>query len=214
MSEFSKRRLETAVVKANQLKATGAEIVATACHNCVDGLSDLIKHYKLNMKVKLVGELVADAMVFEKVVAVPVHKVPVATPTEKVILVVDDEPDVVTFLSTLLMDNGFKTLTAVSYEQAMEVLTLERPDLITLDLIMPGNNGLDLYYTLRTDNALKEIPVVFVTGVNPENPKQLDHRKFIYEHQLPKPDGFIEKPIDKGLLLMTIRKCLEQKIST
>lgn len=214
MSEFSKRRLETAVVKANQLKATGAEIVATACHNCVDGLTDLIKHYKLNMKVKLVGELVADAMVFEKVVAIPVHKVPTPAPTEKVILVIDDEPDVVTFLSTLLVDNGFRTLTATGYEQAIEVLALQKPDLITLDLIMPGNNGLDLYHILRTDNTLKEIPVVFVTGVNPENPKQLDHRKFIYEHQLPKPDGFIEKPIDKDLLLMTIRKCLEQKVST
>ncbi len=212
MSEYAKRRLETAIVKANQLKSTGADIVATACHNCVDGLTDLIKHYKLNMKVKLVGELVADAMVFEKVVAVPVHKV--AVPAEKVILIVDDEPDVVTFLSTLFIDNGFRTLTAASYEQAMEILALEQPDLITLDLIMPGTNGLDLYHTLRTDNEFKEIPIVFVTGVNPDNPKQLDHRKFIYEHQLPKPDGFVEKPIDKEFLLMTVRKCLEQKVST
>ena len=66
MSEYSKRRLETAKPKADQLKATGAKIVATACHNCVDGLTDLIKHYKLGMKVSLVGELVAEALVDRK----------------------------------------------------------------------------------------------------------------------------------------------------
>ncbi|MCK5742572.1 MAG: (Fe-S)-binding protein, partial [Chlorobi bacterium] len=47
MSEYTPRRLKSAVVKADQLKATGATTVVTSCHNCVDGLSDCIKHYKL-----------------------------------------------------------------------------------------------------------------------------------------------------------------------
>jgi Fe-S oxidoreductase len=63
MSEYTPRRLEVAIVKADQIRATGAATVATACHNCIDGLTDLIKHYKLNMPVRNVCEFVADALV-------------------------------------------------------------------------------------------------------------------------------------------------------
>jgi Fe-S oxidoreductase len=63
MSEYSARRLKSAAIKAEQLKATGAKIVVTSCHNCVDGLSDVIKHYKLDMKVAQLVTLVAQALV-------------------------------------------------------------------------------------------------------------------------------------------------------
>jgi len=49
MSEYTPKRLKSAVVKANQLKDTGTSVVVTSCHNCVDGLTDLIKHYELGM---------------------------------------------------------------------------------------------------------------------------------------------------------------------
>ena len=63
MSEYTPRRLKSAQVKADQLAATGAKIVVTSCHNCVDGLTDLIKHYKLDMKVTQLVNLVASALV-------------------------------------------------------------------------------------------------------------------------------------------------------
>jgi Fe-S oxidoreductase len=63
MAEYRPLRLEAAKIKADQLKATRAKIVCTMCHNCVDGLSDLIRHYKLNMKVVQVLELTAKALV-------------------------------------------------------------------------------------------------------------------------------------------------------
>jgi Fe-S oxidoreductase len=63
MSEYTPRRLKSARVKADQLRATGAKVVVTSCHNCVDGLSDLIKHYKLDMKVLQLVNLVAEALV-------------------------------------------------------------------------------------------------------------------------------------------------------
>ena len=63
MAEYAPRRLKSAKIKADQLKATGAKIVVTSCHNCVDGLFDLIRHYKLDMQVKLLVNLVANAMV-------------------------------------------------------------------------------------------------------------------------------------------------------
>lgn len=63
MPEYRALRLEAAKIKADQLKATGAAIVCTMCHNCRDGLGDIISHYRLNMKVVQVMDLVANALV-------------------------------------------------------------------------------------------------------------------------------------------------------
>ncbi len=63
MSEYTPRRLKSAKIKADQLTATGAKIVVTSCHNCVDGLTDLIRHYKLGMEVTQLVNLVANALV-------------------------------------------------------------------------------------------------------------------------------------------------------
>jgi Fe-S oxidoreductase len=63
MAEYRPLRMEVAKIKAEQLAATGAKIVVTQCHNCVDGLNDVIKHYKLGMKVVQILDLVADALV-------------------------------------------------------------------------------------------------------------------------------------------------------
>jgi Fe-S oxidoreductase len=71
MSEYTPRRLKSAKVKADQLTATGAKIVVTSCHNCVDGLTDLIRHYKLGMGVSQLVNLVANAIVVPAHVTVP-----------------------------------------------------------------------------------------------------------------------------------------------
>ncbi len=63
MAEYKPLRMEVAKIKAQQLKATGANLVCTICHNCVDGLNDVIKHYKLEMRVVQVLELVANALI-------------------------------------------------------------------------------------------------------------------------------------------------------
>jgi hypothetical protein len=62
-AEYRPLRLEVAKIKADQLKATGAKAVCTICHNCVDGLADVIKHYKLDMKVVQILELVSNALI-------------------------------------------------------------------------------------------------------------------------------------------------------
>jgi Fe-S oxidoreductase len=63
MTRFSKRRLEVGKIKADQIKATGASVVATPCHNCIDQLMELNKHYKLGIEIKTITEIVADAIV-------------------------------------------------------------------------------------------------------------------------------------------------------
>ncbi|MFA4835102.1 MAG: TusE/DsrC/DsvC family sulfur relay protein [Dehalococcoidia bacterium] len=66
MSEFRSRRLDAAKVKADQLKASGAKIVATSCHNCIDQLNEINRHYNLGMKVVNTCELTADALVLAR----------------------------------------------------------------------------------------------------------------------------------------------------
>jgi len=63
MTRFAKRRIEAGKIKADQIKETGAKVVASPCHNCVDQLLELNKNYKLGVDVKTVCEVVADALV-------------------------------------------------------------------------------------------------------------------------------------------------------
>ena len=63
MSEYNERRLKVGQIKAEQIKATGAQVVITPCHNCVDQLNQLNHEYKLNVEIKSLAEVVADALV-------------------------------------------------------------------------------------------------------------------------------------------------------
>jgi len=66
MSEYNDRRIKIGEIKAEQIRKTGATIVVTPCHNCVDQLIQLNHYYKLNVKIKSIGEIIADALVIEK----------------------------------------------------------------------------------------------------------------------------------------------------
>jgi Fe-S oxidoreductase len=207
MSEYTPRRLESAKIKADQLKETGAEIVITSCHNCVDGLSDLIKHYKLGMQVTQLVNLVAKALIIEPKPAEPEVVEPVApakvdTIAGKKILVCDDEPDFVTFVSTILEDNEVEVVKAYNGEEAMELARKEKPDLLTLDISMPGLSGTEVYEKLKSDPDLKDIPVCIITG-KPEL------RKLIYQRSTRVPEGYLDKPITEEGLLLNLRKIFE-----
>ncbi len=212
MSEYTPRRLRSAKVKAEQLKATGARIVVTTCHNCVDGLSDLIKHYKLDMKVMQCVNLVANALVIKHLRSaaaaepIPAQDVPAPARVGALegykILVTDDEPDFITFISTVLEDNGATVVQASNGNQCMELARSEKPDLITLDLSMPGTDGREVFEYLRKEKNLKQIPVCIITG-RPEL------RRLIYDRPVPPPEGYVDKPVREGDLLKNIRKILE-----
>ncbi|MFH1998498.1 MAG: response regulator [Planctomycetota bacterium] len=209
MSEYTPRRLKSAKIKADQLKATGAKIVATSCHNCVDGLADLIKHYKLDMEVTQLVNLVATALVIEKKAAPaePVEKVPAAAEKKGAlagykILVTDDEPDFLVYVSTILEDNGATYFTAKNGDEAIEIARREKPDLMTLDLSMPGKSGEEVFNIFREDKELRSIPICLITG-KPEL------RKLIYNRAVVPPEGYVDKPITEEDLLFNLRKILE-----
>ena len=65
MSEYNERRLKVGKIKADQIAATGAQVVTTPCHNCVDQLMQINHEYKLNVEIKSLAEVVADALVVE-----------------------------------------------------------------------------------------------------------------------------------------------------
>ena len=117
----------------------------------------------------------------------------------KRILVIDDEPDVVTFLTTLLEDNGYATVSAKDGVEGLAKTKAEKPDLILLDITMPEKSGVRFYRDVREDTNLKDIPVVMVTGVMKEFEKFISSRR-----QVPPPDGYISKPVDTAKLLETI----------
>lgn len=208
MSEYTPQRLKSAKIKADQLQATGAKVVVTSCHNCVDGLTDVIRHYKLGMKVEQLVSLMANAMIVpEKVaVSVPAQVVVPELPLQGYkILVVDDEPDILLFLSTVLEDQGATVIQAADGEQALALTISEKPDLVTLDLSMPGKNGGYVFEEIRSNPEIASTKVFIITG-KPEL------RRLIYERPMP-PDGYLDKPIDQEALSSNIRMVLELKQS-
>ena len=207
MSEYTPERLKSAKIKADQLKTTGAKVVVTSCHNCVDGLTDVIRHYKLGMKVAQLVNLTAGALVIPERIVVPVAgPIPeAALPLQGFkILVVDDEPDIRTFLSVVLEDQGATVIQAADGEQALLLAIQEKPDLITLDLSMPGKNGGMVFEEIRNNPKIASTKVCIITG-KPEL------RRLIYERPVPPPDGYLDKPVNEEGLLTNIRKILETK---
>ena len=122
----------------------------------------------------------------------------------KRILVVDDEEDARFFLSMVFQDAGATVLVASDGDEALAMAAKERPDLITLDLSMPGKDGVDTFAELRANPELADIPVCVVTG-HPE------FRKVIYNRTVPPPEGFMNKPVDEKNLLRNVRRILTLK---
>jgi len=121
----------------------------------------------------------------------------------KKILVVDDEADVVTYLTTVLKDAGYETMEASNGEEAMDKIRLTRPDLITLDITMPEMTGVKTYRTLKEDATLCTIPVIIVTGVTPEFKQFISSRS-----QVPPPEGYLEKPVKPDELMHEVQRLL------
>ncbi len=113
----------------------------------------------------------------------------------KKILIIDDDPVVVKYLETLLSDNGYDTCSAGSSTEGLEVVRLEKPDMITLDLQMPGEWGPRFYRKLRKDKDLKDIPIIVISGIDGD-------------HAVKDAVAFVAKPFDPEKLLGIIKKAI------
>ena len=132
----------------------------------------------------------------------------------KRILIVEDDPHVVLFLSTLLQDHGYQTLTASNGAEGWLVINREHPDLVLLDLMMPHKSGISLLSDIKTHEELKAIPVIMVTGIATETGIDLESimkrgADEATETGPFKPDGFVEKPVDPDRLIALIKEVLK-----
>ena len=127
----------------------------------------------------------------------------------KKVLIVDDEPDIVSYLEMLLNDGGYETITAGNGNEGLDKLRTERPDLVTLDITMPESSGTRFYKTVKTDDELKSTPVVIVTAVTGYGGDPYGYKKFLSQMKIvPDPDGFFPKPIDRDALLAKVNELL------
>ena len=128
---------------------------------------------------------------------------------KKLILILDDEPHVVTYLSTLLEDNGYETVVAFNGIEGMEKIKTRQPDLITLDITMPEQSGIRFYRDLRDNPEWASIPVIVVTAVTGYGGDPEPFEKFLSTRkQIPPPQGFLSKPIDQKEFLDLVNQLI------
>ena len=128
----------------------------------------------------------------------------------KKVLVVDDELDMRTYITTLLETNGYKPVSAINGVEGLEIARREKPALIILDVMMPKESGINMYRELKNDPELSNIPVIILSALSKKtffhSQKVLDEYK---EEKIPEPATYIEKPPEPEELLEEIRNCLK-----
>ena len=126
----------------------------------------------------------------------------------KKILVVDDEPDAVAYLTAILEDNDYEVISAHNADKGIELLEKDPPDLILADVMMPGASGLDFILRVRRSSTCSRLPIILITG-KAEILEDKCH-SYLERYNVKPPDGFLEKPFNPGLLLKMIDAYLNE----
>ena len=113
----------------------------------------------------------------------------------KKIMIVDDDPITVKYLQAVFSDNGYATCAAYNTSEALEMVKQEKPDLITLDLQMPGEWGPRFYRKLRRLKELKEIPIIVISGIDGD-------------HAIKDAIAFIAKPFDPEKVIGVVKNTI------
>ena len=116
------------------------------------------------------------------------------------ILIVDDDPDILKTLGRRLISEKFEVTTAHSGESALEKIHKLKPDLIILDLIMPGIGGYEVCRRLKKDRKYRDIPIVMLTAKDQPKDRLLGIEA--------RTDGYITKPYGIEKLLWEIKRQL------
>jgi len=119
------------------------------------------------------------------------------------ILIVDDERHNRELLEIMLKPDGFLLLSAGSGEEALALIARQPPDLILLDVMMPGMNGYDVAGKIKSDPATKNIPVIMLTALDDRNARMLGLNAGA--------EDFLTKPVDRPELSVRVRNLLRIK---
>jgi putative two-component system response regulator len=119
------------------------------------------------------------------------------SPSSLKVLVVDDDPNVTRFLTRLLAAEGHDVTVAEDGPGALDAIAGKPPDVILLDIVLPGINGLDICRRLKRDVQTRLLPVILITGLTDREPK--------IEGLEAGADDFLTKPVDPQELLARVR---------
>ena len=116
------------------------------------------------------------------------------------ILVVDDEPEILVVLATRLRARGYQVATATSGDGALDAIRKAPPDLVLLDVMMPGRSGWEILRELRTDPTTKAVKVVLLSAIGEQA-----NEAAAWQYGA---DGHVDKPFEFGQLEMMIERVL------
>lgn len=111
-----------------------------------------------------------------------------------------------TYLVAILESNNCIPYSADSVQRGFQMLEKVKPDLICLDIMMPKESGISMYIRLKQDQALKNIPIMIISGV--EQAGEFNFRSYVPDKSIPAPVCFMEKPIDVEKYIQTIEKLM------
>ncbi len=122
------------------------------------------------------------------------------------IMVIDDENDAIDLLKHRLEREGYQVLALSDAKGVISELHSFVPDLIILDLLMPGYGGLDVCEMLNKDSIGSSTPIIVVSGLDKDADKKKAYSLGI--------DEYFVKPVNTDVLLVAIKKCIDNKINT
>jgi DNA-binding response OmpR family regulator len=126
------------------------------------------------------------------------------------ILIVDDDPDILAALTTILESQGYQVITAKDGGEGLASLKSGKPDLMILDLLMPKMDGFAVCKELQDPRwaKFKDMPILILTSVREE----ASRRRYELETGLELDvDDYVEKPVSPGVLLERVAKLLKKK---
>ena len=127
----------------------------------------------------------------------------------KKVLVVDDDLDVRKLVSKLVERGGYQAIAAVNGIEGMNIIKEDKPDLIILDILMPKQSGVRMYRELKTNEALRDIPVIVLSAIAPKSFFRSQEILDEFAGQsIPEPEAYIEKPEEPEELLELIKRIL------
>ncbi len=135
------------------------------------------------------------------------------TPSEKKILVVDDEPDVRLYLQTVLVDAGFQVETACDGYEALEMFEANPPDAVSLDLVMPRKSGAKFLYEYHKHDEWSRIPVILVTAHAKDDLGKEDFDEIMANRSLVGPETYLEKPVKPLSYVNSFKRALGIEIT-
>ncbi|MBW2598770.1 MAG: response regulator [Deltaproteobacteria bacterium] len=127
------------------------------------------------------------------------------------VLAVDDDPDIIMFVKTVLEENGYVPLIAMNGETGLSMARDESPDLIILDVLMPRQSGIRMYRELKDDKALRGIPVIILSGIARRTFLRSQEALTEFGDQpVPEPELYMEKPVEPAELAEAIKDLIDR----